>query len=117
MKKIIITDKQKKQVEALAGYGMSDKDIANVVGLSESTLQRHCREPLEQGRAKAKSQVSQTAFQMAVSGKQPAMTMFWLKTQCRWREVHEPDPSAQDNSQPKVVILRIPDNGRETTKE
>ena len=43
---------------------------------------------IERGRDAAIANVSQTAYQMAVSGEHPAMTMFWLKTRARWKEVH-----------------------------
>lgn len=84
---IKITNKEREQVKALAGYGLTDLDIANVLGFSEATLQRRCGEELKKGRSLAKSAVTQTAYKMAVSGKVPAMTMFWLKTRCGWKEI------------------------------
>ena len=38
------------------------------------------------GEAKALGRVSQKAFEMAVSGNQPAMTMFYLKCRGKWTE-------------------------------
>lgn len=71
---------------AAAGYGLKDEQIANLVGVSEATLKRHCAEELARGRLDAKAQVTQTAYRMATSGHNQAMTIFWLKVRCGWKE-------------------------------
>jgi hypothetical protein len=83
------TAEQRKQVETLAGYGLTVEQIGYVLACSHDTVKRHYVEELERGQAVAVAKVAQTAFQMATSGNEPAMTMFWLKTRARWREVHE----------------------------
>jgi len=70
----------------LAGLGMRYEDIALTKGVCLETLKKYAGEMLERGKAKAKAQVMQSAFKMALSGKHPTMTTFWLKTQCGWRE-------------------------------
>ena len=70
----------------LAGLGMRYEDIALTKGVCVENLKKYAGEMLERGKAKAKAQVMQSAFKMALSGKHPAMTTFWLKTQCGWRE-------------------------------
>lgn len=76
------------------------EQIANILGVSYRSFLRICQRQTEvgdamnQGRDEAKQRVMQTAYQMAVSGKHPNMTMFYLKTQCKWREadkLDEPD--------------------------
>lgn len=72
--------------------GCNLKEISRLLGCSEDTLSRrmktdtNLRHSYEQGRETANLLVKETAFQLATSGKCPAMTMFWLKTQCRWSE-------------------------------
>ena len=47
---------------------------------------------------RANARVAQTAHEMAVSGKFPAMTIFYLKTRLRWRETDRleiTDPEAK----------------------
>jgi len=88
---------QIKQVEIMGGLGMKMADISLVLGFSEKTLYNLCERDdrilraMKSGKAKAVSAVSQTAYQMAKSGKHLAMTIFWLKCQQRWREVHPED--------------------------
>jgi IS30 family transposase len=111
-----ITQKQRENAQTLAGLGLTDADISRVVGIAEATLQRRCREELDIGRAKAKAAVAQTAFKMAVSGKFPAMTIFWCKTQLRFREPTSEllDELNKPENNSRVVFVKMPDNGRET---
>jgi AraC-like DNA-binding protein len=55
-------------------------------GISEKTLRRCFKAELELAAATANAVVANMAYAMASSGKEPAMTMFWLKTRAGWRE-------------------------------
>jgi hypothetical protein len=83
-----LTFKDLEEVEAMAGLGLRFDDIAQIKGMCDDTLKKYANDALKKGKAKAKAQVMQTAYKMAVSGKHAAMTMFWLKTQCQWQENH-----------------------------
>lgn len=112
-RKVEITPEQRKQIKALAGYGMKDSQIANVLGITESTLQRKCKEDIKKGRDTARASVAKTAYQMAVSGKQPAMTMFYLKTQLGWRETGQNEGGESDKAQPVKVQIVVKDARRD----
>lgn len=92
---IVIDDKMIRQVEIMAGLGMKQEDIARVLGMHHTTLWEKFKEcgeldkALKRGEAKASMQVTESAFKQAVSGKNPAMTMFWLKCRQRWKEVQQ----------------------------
>jgi len=81
-----------KQIESLAGYGMTIKDMAAIFGVSKPTFERRKKEMTEiteainRGKALALSSVSQTAYKMASSGKSAPMTQFWLKVRGGWSE-------------------------------
>ena len=68
------------------------QQVADALGISKDTLERRVKEdePLRAalvlGRANTATAVAETAFKLATSGNQPAMTMFWLKTRLGWRE-------------------------------
>jgi hypothetical protein len=81
-----LSQKELNEIESLAGLGLRFEDIAQIKEMSDDTLKKYAGAQLSRGKAKAKAAVSQTAYRMAVSGKYPAMTMFWLKTQAGWRE-------------------------------
>jgi hypothetical protein len=83
------TAEQRKTVEVMAAYGIPEEQIASTIGpkgISPKTLRKHFRRELLLGATKANSKVAETAYQMAISGKSPALTIFWLKCRARWRE-------------------------------
>jgi hypothetical protein len=76
---------QRRQVEALAAYGIPEADISGVVGIDPKTLRKYYREELDLGEAKANAQVAGFLFNSAKSGNVTAQ-IFWLKTRAKWRE-------------------------------
>ena len=94
-------------MRALAGNGMKHEQIAQMLGIrSPKTLRKHFRHELDTGHAEANAQVAQTLFKMATSGLQPAATMFWLKTQAKWRE--KPREEATAAVTPTLIISQEP---------
>src|SRR5687767_5705888 len=76
---------QRRQVEAMAAYGIPETDISRVVGIDAKTLRKHYREELDLGETKANAQVAGFLFNSARTGNVTAQ-IFWLKTRARWRE-------------------------------
>ena len=76
---------QRRQVEAMAAYGIPEIDISAVLGLDPKTLRKHYRDELDLGETKANAQVAGFLFNSARSGNVTAQ-IFWLKTRARWRE-------------------------------
>ncbi len=75
-----------KQVEAMAGCGIPEADIAAVLKIDPKTLRKHFRDELDLGHTKANAQVAGFLFNAARNGNVTAQ-IFWLKTRARWREV------------------------------
>ena len=75
----------RRQVEAMAAYGIPEIDIARVVAVDPKTLRKHYRDELDMGETKANAQVAGFLFNSARSGNVTAQ-IFWLKTRARWRE-------------------------------
>ena len=88
------TDEERKQVEAMAGYGVGESHIAALIrgGIGLSTLRERFKEDLERGRAKAHAGIGKTLYQKAMAG-DVASLIWWTKTQMRWSE------------QPKVIEI------------
>jgi hypothetical protein len=80
---------QRRQVEALAGYGIPEPEIAGLVGISPKTLRKHYRQELDFGHTKANARVAENLFRKATGEGREAVTaaIFWLKTRARWKEV------------------------------
>ena len=76
----------RRQVEALAAYGIPEHDIARVVDIDPKTLRKHYRDELDLGATKANAQVAGFLFTAAKNGNVTAQ-IFWLKTRARWKEL------------------------------
>jgi hypothetical protein len=79
------TEKTRKKVKALAGVGLPQEKICTLIGLrSTKTLRRYFSKELALGIAESCTGVAKTAFNLASSGKNAAMTIFYLKTRGGW---------------------------------
>jgi hypothetical protein len=76
---------QRRQVEALAAYGIPEHEISRVVAIDPKTLRKYYREELDLGETKANAQVAGFLFNSAKNGNVTAQ-IFWLKTRARWKE-------------------------------
>jgi hypothetical protein len=78
----------RRQVEAMAGYGVPEHAIARVLGIDPKTLRRHYRDELDTGQVKATAKVAESLFRKATSEGPQSVTaaIFWLKTRGGWRE-------------------------------
>jgi hypothetical protein len=85
------THEQRKNVEAMAAYGIDEGKIACIIGdrgIDPKTLRKHFRHELDVGATKANAVVGQTGYQMATSGRHPAVTIFWMKCRMHWKETN-----------------------------
>jgi hypothetical protein len=91
------TDPEKKQVEALSGYGLPLEQIAVLVrtGIDADTLRKYFSTELQSGKAKANAQVGKTLFGKAMGGDTTAM-IWWSKTQMRWAETQKHELTGAD---------------------
>jgi hypothetical protein len=89
------TKEQRDIVKSMAAVGIQHDKIALKLRLrSPKTLRKHFRDELNLGAIDAHYTVGKTAFEMAKSGKCVAATIFYLKTQCGWREQPTSVPAA-----------------------
>lgn len=93
------TDAERKQVEALSGYGLPIDQIAVLVrdGISVDTLRKHFATELVSGKAKANGQVGKTLFQKVMAGDTTA-AIWWSKTQMRWAETQKHELTGADGA-------------------
>ena len=98
------TDAERKQVEAMSGYGLPLEQIAILIrdGIDADTLRKHFSTELQSGKAKANAQVGKTLFQKAMAGDTTA-AIWWSKTQMRWSETHKHEVSGQNGGPIQIV--------------
>lgn len=98
-KKIELSESDIQKIERLAGYGLTMEEIAHAFDVSSKTFQRlKARDQefdaaMKRGLRVANDNVARVAYTMAISGKVPAMTMFWLKCRAHWKEVQHHEHS------------------------
>ena len=91
------TDTERKQVEALSGYGLPIDQIGALIrdGISVDTLRAHFAGEMQSGKAKANAQVGKTLFQKVMAGDTTA-AIWWSKTQMRWAETQKHELTGAD---------------------
>jgi hypothetical protein len=102
------TPEERKQVEAMAGYGVPHEQIAVLIGedgIDADTLKKHFKNELVQGKAKANAKVGQTLFQKATSGDTTA-AIWWSKTQMGWKDTQAHEISGVDGGAIQVTWLK-----------
>lgn len=80
------------QLQKFAAAGLTTEQMAHILGVGPATLDRRIadypeiKDAINKGRSMAIFNVAASAYQQAISGKNPAMTMFYLKCRARWKE-------------------------------
>lgn len=96
------TEDTRRTVSVMRACGDTTQDIALAIGVSRPTLNKHYETELDAGKQKMDAQVKGTLFRMAISGRYPAATFFYLKTKCGFREKDELEHSGEI----KIKIIR-----------
>ena len=107
------TEQARKTVEAMAGFGVPQLDIARLIGVSPETLRLHYAEELDTGGIKANAAVAKNLFRIAQGTGREAVTacIFWLKARAGWREA-APAPADDTGKKAQVEALaRTAPNG------
>jgi hypothetical protein len=93
------TEAERKQVEALSGYGLPIEQIGYLVrdGIHVDTLRAHFRSELNSGKSKANAQVGKTLFSKVMAGDTTA-AIWWSKTQMRWAETQKHEVTGADGA-------------------
>lgn len=118
-----IDEQMIRQIEELAGYGLSMPQIAAVVGFSERTLHRRKNEheaveaALSRGRARAAAIVGKALFQRAKDGDVPAIR-WWEMTREGRSEKRDanPDPATARDEQIAADAAEVMRRLREITE-
>jgi hypothetical protein len=95
----------RRQVEAMAAYGIPETDIATVVEIDPKSLRRHYRRELSTGHIKANTKVAENLYRKATGEGREAITaaIFWLKTRARWKET-----TVQESEVTHRYVVRLP---------
>ena len=99
------TEEQRRDVKKLAGFGLTQAQICSVLGIpSIGLLKKHFGHELSRGPAEAKAKVMATAVRAALSGRDPAMTIFMCKTRARWSTTAIPEEQGRQDGTARFII-------------
>jgi hypothetical protein len=79
------TEELRAQVRSLAGLGITQANIARLIGTDAETLAKYYRDDLDVGQAQAIVNISGKCYRAADKGNLTAM-IFWLKCRAGWNE-------------------------------
>jgi hypothetical protein len=110
--------KQRELIKGFGAIGLNQKQMGVLFGVSETAIKRafkkdsSLRDLLEEGKVNASANVRNTAYKMANSGRNPSMTIFWLKTREGWCETvklagHDGGPIKTTNLTPEQMKEEI----------
>ncbi len=104
----------RRQVEAMAGYGVPEIDIGRVLAIDPKTLRKHYRDELDNGHVKANVKVAENLYRKATGeGRESVVAaIFWLKTRARWKETTVNEVSHDLADPVKSLMDRISERGR-----
>lgn len=101
----------RRQVEALAGYGVPEPEISGMLGIDPKTLRKHYRQELDHGHTKANVKVAENLFRKATGDGRESVTaaIFWLKARANWKERSVSELSGIDGKpfEPITSVTRI----------
>jgi hypothetical protein len=102
------TPERIRQVEAAAGVGCSDEEIANILGFDPTLLARpKLRKAVDKARANTTQQVAAALIRKALAGNIPA-AVFYLKAKSGWRDTDAALEREQEEKQrrvPRILVI------------
>jgi hypothetical protein len=113
-KAFVADEATRERVRYLAGLGVPQDHVAQIIGCAPKTLRKRFRDELDRGVAEANATICGYLFAAAKAGNVTAQ-IFWLKTRAHWRErmpADDPIPSSEVETNPPVVLV-LPDNDRD----
>ena len=102
-KKYNPNDTDKQLVMQMAAVGISQEQIAAVIGITHETLNKYYKEEVNTAKSKAIAKIGATLYNKALKGDNTCM-IFYLKTQGGWRETTHHEITGKDGKDITVNI-------------
>lgn len=97
---------QSRNVSVMSALGLEAKEIALVLNIEEAVLKAYYDKELKVSHKISNIMVARKALDMAMSGRFPDMTKFWLKSQAKWKEVQGIELTGKDGGPVEVGSAR-----------
>lgn len=99
------SEASRKQVLALASFGVRQDQIALYLEVDAKTLRKHYRRELDTGHIQANAAVARRLYSAAVEEGNVAAMIFWLKAQAGWREKQELAVTGADGGPLRFTVV------------
>ena len=97
---------QAREVAVMTALGLDAKEIALVLNVEEKLLKLYYSRELKVSHKLSNIMVARKALEMAMSGRFPDMTKFWLKSQAKWKETSAVEMSGPNGGPIEVSSAR-----------
>ena len=106
--KFEFTPEQLETIYKMVLIGTPVEDVAYVIGCSRDTIDNNplSSEQVKKARHESNNLLRQTAYNMATSGENTAMTIFLCKVRLGWKEPRE-EPTNQTNIQVNTNVTNL----------
>lgn len=105
------TAEERKRIRMYAGLGLTQEQIATLIGRCVDTLAKYCRSDLDEGAAEAKAKVGGAIVKAALNGNMTA-AIFYAKTQMGWKETVRNEHTGEDGGAIITEIRRTVIDGK-----
>jgi hypothetical protein len=105
------TEHQRGQAKSLAGFGVTVKEIAALMGIDQETLTKYYQDDMDAGRATANARVSSRLFDRATKEGDTTAMIWWTKARMKWSEKTEHEHTGAGGGPIQIItgIDRTPD--------
>ena len=97
------SEEQRERIKELAGVGMPQKVIAQIMEVDKNTLRKHCAYELKTGSHAATADVAGKLYSLAMDGN-VAACIFWMKARAGWSERVEVTGKGGKDLIPKLAL-------------
>lgn len=97
---------QSREVAVLSALGLEPKEIGLALNVEEKLLKTYYGRELVVSQKISNAMVARKALEMAMSGRFPEMTKFWLKARAKWKETSGVEISGPDGGPVEVSSAR-----------
>jgi hypothetical protein len=97
---------QAREISVMSALGLEAKEIAMVLNVEEKLLKAYYTRELSVSHKISNVMVARKALEMAMSGRHPDMTKFWLKAQAKWKETSAIELTGKDGGPVEVGSAR-----------
>jgi hypothetical protein len=98
-----VTDEMRKQVIALVGFGITQGEIATVIGCARNTLVKHFHRELITGEVEINRRVVGALYNNAVKNNNVTAQIWWTKARMGWK-----DTTVQERTETSYVVRGPP---------